>query len=882
MTLQIDASTPAVATNASNIVKTVVTGTFTPADGSLLLPLWAGNATLNNNPGTPTIADSLTNSYTLLDWQSRADSPTVNGQAADWYTVIGTGSPMTVTVTSGTAASEFQSALGVQVITGQDPINPIGVHGKNGSGSTNTVSQSFTASVTGSWGFLVVTDWDSLGSMSAGSGCSLIATGTVPTTQISYGIFSRTSPDGVAGASTTLVANLAGTSSNVSWTYVEIVPPVPVQVQDEDPPPPFLPAYFTYQLAVLAQRFTQQTNDLLFPVNLISNGSPVVATTLGPAAATSPTFSPPAGGLIVVGVAANNATGAAPSVPTIADSIGLSWTLRQWQSRADSPTVDGQAAMFTAVATTGAPMTVSVTGHSDAANSQVAIKVWYTQVAGCTVGVSGKAGSAGASSINQSYTARANGGQLVAAVCDWTVQGPQTVPAATETGDGTANILTDITYGFLHRTLADDVGGQSNSWQTTLPASSNNLSWAWLEILPPTTNPPVVSSPRRRGGYPPRRARATTSVLTAQVVASAPAYPPAGVRQSLKRALARRPEAAQPVPPQSAPIVPALISLPTHAPVRAAYTGRHRSVAPVLSKQKLPPPVLRVRPKPALKRRPAQVAPPLGQDGVWQVLRARLKLPKLGRSRATVPVAAQASPTPPPVRIRLRFGKVWRGQAATPVPPQATVTPPPYPAQGLRPRIRSVRLFRGRPAAPTPPQAQAAAPGYVPGRVRQGQSPRLVAPRRVRPVAAVPPQQLVPLASRPRPRRVTVVRRRALSVAAPATQSLSPPLTVKLRRRLVRLFRGRAAAVVPAQVLIPPPPYPPQPVHVRRGSWALRRRRGALSGWQISQICSTPQPNTGLTTRPSTGTTAYALATTARPGSGITTRPNTGVTSDPC
>jgi hypothetical protein len=56
-----------------------------------------------------------------------------------------------------------------------------------------------------------------------------------------------------------------------------------------------------------------------------------------------------------------------------------------------------------------------------------------------------------------------------------------------------------------------------------------------------------------------------------------------------------------------------------------------------------------------------------------------------------------------------------------------------------------------------------------------------------------------------------------------------------------------------------------------------------LSGVRgLVAICSTPRPNTGTTSRPSSGTTAYALAATTRPTTGITARPNSGSTEDPC
>jgi hypothetical protein len=220
--LAIDGSTPAVVTAAT---KTLTTASFTPPAGALLLALWAANSTASTNPGAPAITDNLGVhlTYTRNDWQSRANSPTVDGQAADWTAVVGSSAAQTVTTTNGVSASEFHQALAVMVITGQHA-TPVGAHGQSGSTSASSVAQSFTATATNSWGFIAVCDWDAKGSMTAGTGCTLIGTGTIPTTQISYGIFRRTTADGVNGGTTTMNVNLAGTSTHVSWAYVEIVP----------------------------------------------------------------------------------------------------------------------------------------------------------------------------------------------------------------------------------------------------------------------------------------------------------------------------------------------------------------------------------------------------------------------------------------------------------------------------------------------------------------------------------------------------------------------------------------------------------------------------------------------------------------------------------
>lgn len=223
MALAIDASSPAVATSST---ATSTTASHTPPAGSLSLDLWSGNTHTAHNPATPTITDNLGAhlTYTLNDWQSRADSPNREGQAADWTAPVATSAAMTVSATSGVAAgdSEKHNALQVQVITGQHA-TPVGAHGKSGSASASTIAQSYTATATGSQGFIAVCDWTVAGTMTAGTGCTLIAQGSVAG-QFNYGFFRRTTADGTSGGTTTLNVNIGGTSTDLEWTYVEIVP----------------------------------------------------------------------------------------------------------------------------------------------------------------------------------------------------------------------------------------------------------------------------------------------------------------------------------------------------------------------------------------------------------------------------------------------------------------------------------------------------------------------------------------------------------------------------------------------------------------------------------------------------------------------------------
>lgn len=225
MALAIDASTPAIAVQTNNATTTVTTASFTPPANSLLYIRWSWNTVTGGTPSTPTIADNLGGgalSYTLIDHVSRADSPACNGQAAHWW-AVSNGSAMTITVTAVNSGLQG-GAVSVTVLTGQHPTTPIGAHGKAASTSAASIAQNYTAQGTNSLGFIGVSDWDTLGAETAGTGCTLTNGGSGSAgSEISYGFIRRTTADGVAGNNNTLNVTIPGTSANLHWVYAEIL-----------------------------------------------------------------------------------------------------------------------------------------------------------------------------------------------------------------------------------------------------------------------------------------------------------------------------------------------------------------------------------------------------------------------------------------------------------------------------------------------------------------------------------------------------------------------------------------------------------------------------------------------------------------------------------
>jgi hypothetical protein len=431
---------------------------------------------------------------------------------------------MTVSVTNNTTLGQSQCAVRVWVITGADPVNPVGAHGFNGSTSSSTVSQSYTAQIDNGQGFLAVCDWTAVGTETAGSGCTLDDSGSLGAPDVSYGFCHRSVADDANGGLTTLNMSLPSSSTSLNWSYVEIQPGVG-DAPEKDPPPQI--NYFPPGWGApngMTTPWLGTANAAPNPSGVIIHGSSpeTVLNTAGTATGlTTSSFTPPAGSLLLILWSGNSIDPTNPSTPTITDSLGtpLTYTLSDWQSRADSPTTDGQAASWTAPVVTSAPMTVTVNNNAASPNRHAALTVLVlTDPNGRPrVGAHGKSGSTSAALITQSYTAQATGGQGFFAVCDWAAVGTPvagtdcTVALPSSTGPGSVGTIpSQISYGHFKRTVPDDVNTVANRINVSLPASSTALNWVHVEILPalvvagsPTVAPLVVTPPFARVPIPP-------------------------------------------------------------------------------------------------------------------------------------------------------------------------------------------------------------------------------------------------------------------------------------------------------------------------------------------------------------------------------------------
>jgi hypothetical protein len=225
MALAVDSSSPAIATSL-NTVTTVTSPAFTPPAQSVLLVSYAANTGAADNPATPGITDNLGTplTYTLIDHATIGDVAGADGQATAWSAVVPTSASMTITVTNNSpTANNWGAVLLVRVVTGADTAAPVGAKGVGGSVTNGVKLQNFTATRDGSWGFLVVADWDVSGAETAGAGCTFDNTGNG--NGIGYGFLRRTTADGVNGATTAMNWTMPAGSVNNLWVYAEVLPP---------------------------------------------------------------------------------------------------------------------------------------------------------------------------------------------------------------------------------------------------------------------------------------------------------------------------------------------------------------------------------------------------------------------------------------------------------------------------------------------------------------------------------------------------------------------------------------------------------------------------------------------------------------------------------
>lgn len=222
--LVIDGSTPAGHTTSG---KTNTCAAFTPPGDALLLALWAGNSVGGTGPTVgPAYSSSPSQTWATDNWDQRDTGlPTEDGQSGIGHAVVVGSSPGSTTVSVVNGATSFwDSIFNLLVLTGHDPVTPVGVTGGGRQGSGSAVSVSFTASISGGQGFMCLCDWNagSTTAWTAESGCTILDKGTIAG-QVSYATLRRTNPDEVVGASTSLGLTGLPAGGVYHWSYAEVI-----------------------------------------------------------------------------------------------------------------------------------------------------------------------------------------------------------------------------------------------------------------------------------------------------------------------------------------------------------------------------------------------------------------------------------------------------------------------------------------------------------------------------------------------------------------------------------------------------------------------------------------------------------------------------------
>ncbi len=156
--LAIDPSTPA-RTSGSD---PRTTASFSPPANSLLLAMVSSDSALGSNP---TIA--ITNNGAALTWnliaeRSKGDTGAQDGEASAFYAILPT-ARTGMTVTATITDQNQRISIKVYVITGHNPVSPIGAVGEGSSTTNNITPIIYTSTTAGSLGFGVSNDWSAAG-----------------------------------------------------------------------------------------------------------------------------------------------------------------------------------------------------------------------------------------------------------------------------------------------------------------------------------------------------------------------------------------------------------------------------------------------------------------------------------------------------------------------------------------------------------------------------------------------------------------------------------------------------------------------------------------------------------------------------------------------
>lgn len=224
MALALDASTPTPVHGASSD-GSETTASFTPPANSILVVCGLYNAT-SFGTLTASVSDSLATHLTYTSVLTKGSPSADNTVIYLWWAKVTTSAAMTVTMNlSLSTPSAAYPYLAVFVFTGANTTTPIGANG-GGTGVTGTVSDPYTSTVPGSWGWLLAGEYNGQ-ALTAGTSQTL-KDGYSVSGAAAYGVIQQNATTASAGTTVTMSTAAPTSSAKISHLYFEVVPPASV------------------------------------------------------------------------------------------------------------------------------------------------------------------------------------------------------------------------------------------------------------------------------------------------------------------------------------------------------------------------------------------------------------------------------------------------------------------------------------------------------------------------------------------------------------------------------------------------------------------------------------------------------------------------------
>jgi hypothetical protein len=213
--LALDSSTPAVVKKAG---RTLATASFTPPAGSVLVISAQSNG--NSDVKSISVTDNLSSHLTYTQVQARGNT-TFDVYAKLYWATVTTSRAMTVTATIGGNTGDY-GMLTVLVFTGANTSAPIGASG-GGRGATGVISDSYTSTAAGSWGWLTTGDWAQRGVPTVPSSETVQASYNV-SGEDSFAVIKQNATTSAAGTPVTMSTTAPTTGARITHIYFEVVP----------------------------------------------------------------------------------------------------------------------------------------------------------------------------------------------------------------------------------------------------------------------------------------------------------------------------------------------------------------------------------------------------------------------------------------------------------------------------------------------------------------------------------------------------------------------------------------------------------------------------------------------------------------------------------